>query len=407
MVESMNVANAKDFLKDNPGYLKWGYGKLSEKLGLSISMVRDIVHTVKVDMAIETESHNVSIGGAPPINAIGGNVYDQFLADRGIDPDDVVSVKHWQNMGGEPRFSVVTKDNNVVGEAQMEEILEERLSKYVVPEFIPPPPVGGEKGVVFNMYDAHIDKISIASEVYDATDFTIDDSFENLEMRFDEVLAGVAAHNPETIFFPVGSDFWSTNGTMSTTKKGTPQRTLAPHEEVFDRGVSFYMDCINKMLQVSQNVVVITTKGNHDMDPVFYLGVALKIAFRDQDRVQVHSTRHQRKYFQYGQWGFGFGHGDNEKRHMDRMPLWFAQEGKEIWYRTEMHEFFLGDIHHKEEYKFKRAYDGVGMTAYFLRSTNGVDAWHSDCGWIGIPKEISAFVYHRSSGRRNVVSVSW
>ena len=33
------------------------------------------------------------------------------LKERGIDPDDVVSVKHWQSASGEYRFSVVTKEN--------------------------------------------------------------------------------------------------------------------------------------------------------------------------------------------------------------------------------------------------------------------------------------------------------
>ena len=34
------------------------------------------------------------------------------LKERGINKDDVVSVKHWQSMGGDLRFSIVTKEKD-------------------------------------------------------------------------------------------------------------------------------------------------------------------------------------------------------------------------------------------------------------------------------------------------------
>jgi hypothetical protein len=167
------------------------------------------------------------------------------------------------------------------------------------------------------------------------------------------------------------------------------------------------MECIQKLQSITDKVIVVTLKGNHDTDPVFHLGVLLTVAYQNSAKVEVHSTRHQRKYFQYGLWGFGFGHGDKEKSKLDRIPLWFAQEAKDIWYRTEMRELFLGDIHHKEEYRFQRASDGIGVYVSFLRSSAGTDQWHSDNGWIGNPKSIEAYVYNKTSGRKNVVSVSW
>ena len=43
-------------------------------------------------------------------NINGNTALDIHLQDRGIDKKDVVSVKHWQNMGGDLRFSIVTKE---------------------------------------------------------------------------------------------------------------------------------------------------------------------------------------------------------------------------------------------------------------------------------------------------------
>jgi len=401
----MTIEKAKQFLIDHPGYLKWGADRLSEKLGLSRSLITDLKAVVRVETAVSNDSRSFNEGGEPPID---GTAYDQYLALNGISPDDVVSVKYWQNMGGEQRFSVVTKEDNELSQTQMEEAVFSLFDGYSPPVYVAPSPFVEDKCAIINLYDAHVDKVILSGEVYDDdTDLNLEERFQQLEERFDELLSGVAMHHPETIFFPVGNDFFTTNGPGQGTKRGTPQRTIAPHEEVFLRGARFYMDCVCKLLQVAQNVEVAIIRGNHDADAVFYLGVALKMGLAHESRVTVHMSRHARKYFEYGIWGFGFGHGDNEKRNMDRMPLWFAQEAKSIWYRTKFHELFLGDVHHREEYKFRSSYDGVGMSAHFLRSTNGVDQWHSDSGWIGIPKEISATIFSRDRGRKNAVNVSW
>ena len=44
-------------------------------------------------------------------NINSNSALDLHLLERGIDKKDVVSVKHWQNMKGELRFSIVTKED--------------------------------------------------------------------------------------------------------------------------------------------------------------------------------------------------------------------------------------------------------------------------------------------------------
>ncbi len=43
-------------------------------------------------------------------NINGNTALDIHLKDRGINKKDIVSVKHWQSMSGELRFSIVTKE---------------------------------------------------------------------------------------------------------------------------------------------------------------------------------------------------------------------------------------------------------------------------------------------------------
>ena len=44
---------------------------------------------------------------------------DTHLEERGIDKNDIVSVKHWQSGSGDYRFSIVTKENLGLDEEQI------------------------------------------------------------------------------------------------------------------------------------------------------------------------------------------------------------------------------------------------------------------------------------------------
>ena len=52
-------------------------------------------------------------------NINGNTALELHLKERGINKEDVVSVKHWQNMGGELRFSIVTKQEYGLDEEQI------------------------------------------------------------------------------------------------------------------------------------------------------------------------------------------------------------------------------------------------------------------------------------------------
>ncbi len=46
-------------------------------------------------------------------------------------------------------------------------------------------------------------------------------------------------------------------------------------------------------------------------------------------------------------------------------------------------DMFMGDIHHKQEYKFLRVKDFPGITMRFLRSVGVIDQYHNDRGYLG------------------------
>ena len=126
--------------------------------------------------------------------------------------------------------------------------------------------------------------------------------------------------------------------------------------------------------------------------------MCLSLIYENNERVEVENSRKQRKYFKYGNALLGFAHGDKEKMKVDQLPLMMAEESKEDWANTKYREWYLGDIHHKQEFKFLRGKDFIGCMVRFLRSVGTSDTWHTDSGYIGIPKTAEAFVWSFNSG---------
>lgn len=286
------------------------------------------------------------------------------------------------------------------------EVVEERLErlfKRLSSESIPihqihyDHPRETNTAAVINLFDAHIDKLVLGNEAYAQSD--IQDNVKRFEKSFGELINQVYFYKPKVIYFPVGNDFWTTNGPSNTTKRGTPQQVSTTSEESFDIGFELIIRCIDKAMQLGK-VIVPIIKGNHDEDKTYYLGHSLDAYYHKNPNVLVDRSRHQRKYYQFGVNMFGFAHGDKEKRKLERVPLYMAEERKEMWARTLFRTFYLGDIHHENKYKLHLSHDGVGVEVKFLRALTDQDKWHTDEGWIGILKTAYAEIWDHDEGRK-------
>jgi hypothetical protein len=240
---------------------------------------------------------------------------------------------------------------------------------------------------VINLFDAHIDKFCIIGKG------SLERNIEVFENSFDLLLDKAIKEGASTIVFPVGSDFWNTNVAVEATKKGTPQVNVRVADvDTFGQGTRLIRRCIDKAANFC-NVYVIVLKGNHDEDKCLYAGELLSQIYENQSNVVVENSNRQRKYFEWGKCLLGFAHGDKEKSKINELPLVMAEEQKDAWARTTFREFYLGDIHHKQEYKFLRGKDFVGCMVRFLRSVStSLDQWHDDFAWIGVPKTAELFV---------------
>ena len=253
-------------------------------------------------------------------NINGNTALDIHLQDRGIDKKNIVSVKHWQNMGGDLRFSIVTKEQYG---AEQNDVLED--VKALIDNHAPTYPeikrVKGEHLLVINPADIHIGKLGVALETGD--DY-------NTEIAYNRVLEGVTGliskaqgFSIDKVLFCVGNDILHIDNVYNTTTAGTPQDADGKWWQHFEVALKLYVKCVEILRQVAP-VDVVHSMSNHDYQSGFHLAHSLKSWFRKTKDVTFDISVAHRKYYKYGSNLIGLEHGDGAK--MDKLPMLMAND---------------------------------------------------------------------------------
>ena len=326
------------------------------------------------------------------------SVYLEYLKERGINPDDVISVKHWQAMNGEPRFSIVTKEDKAAftnqDRQELLDSIDSVICKHKVIDSPKTPKTIGEHLLVINPADIHIGKLAIAKETGEEY---------NMEIAKSRVLEGIrgildrcSGYNVEKILFCIGNDVLHVDNVFNTTTKGTPQDQHGKWWQSFELALEVYVTAVDMMLQVAP-VDCIHSMSNHDYQSGYHLAHCLKSWYRGNKNVTVDEGPSYRKYYKYYNNMIGLEHGDGAKA--NDLPLLMAQEAPKIWAECTHRTMFLHHVHHKIKTKFQSAKDYIGVTVEYMRSPSGADSWHARKGYKGAPKAVEGFLFHRYNGR--------
>ena len=232
---------------------------------------------------------------------------------------------------------------------------------------------------IINIYDAHLDKVTRATETGEFSDIS-----KNVSL-FRQAFNGLLSESgvPEKIIFPIGNDLFNVNDTRNTTKKGTPQATYLHHADAFEIVLDMMVDLIENAANLAP-VYIPMVAGNHDTDAIHQLGVVLSKMFRKSKHIGIDYSRIPRKYVKYGNNMFMFEHGDGLK--LNHIPVTMAQEQADMWANTQYRYAYLGHLHHTKEYQFNRTIDDIGVQVRHLRAMSAKDEYHTKKGYIGIPK---------------------
>ena len=327
-------------------------------------------------------------------NINGNTALDLHLKERGIDKKDVVSVKHWQNMKGELRFSIVTKEEYGIAEDQILDKITDLIEDYSPTYTKIERDKDSNHLLVVNPADIHIGKYAKELETGSAYDC------ETAVNRVLEGIQGLLQKSEgfaiEKVLFCIGNDILHIDNVYNQTTAGTRQDVDGKWWEHFEIALMLYVKCI-EMLRHIAPVDVLHSMSNHDYQSGFHLAHALKSWFRKDDDVNFDISVAHRKYYQYGSKLIGLEHGDGAK--MINLPLLMAQEQPKMWADTKYRYFYLHHIHHKVKHKWLDAKDYVGVTVEYLRSPSGTDSWHSRKGFTGVPKAVEGFLHEKESGQ--------
>ena len=288
--------------------------------------------------------------------------FKQFLKDNEIEETDVKSVKFWQNMQGDHRFSVVVKgEDDLMAKAKIEIV--ELLESYS-------PKVEADYKQV---QDAVVYEISLPDIHYGKyTGQTLDEAEEEYMNAIKELLVKAQGLNIERILLPIGNDGMNSEGYSRATTKGTPQQDSAEWQETFVGYCNLMVRAINYLAQ-SAPVDVVVVQGNHDYERMFYAGEFLRAFFLNDERVAVDNCFDSRKYYEYGTNMIMFTHGDKEKP--ANMPLIMATEQPMMFARTKFREVHCGHMHKEMVNEYR------GIKVRFIPSICANDAWHKMMGY--------------------------
>lgn len=351
----MTKDQIKAFLRDKPGYLKEGAERLSERLDCSVEACRNALKEAR----IEAKGNEFDLDN---VNTQELSGFKQFLQTNGIAEETVSSVKFWQNVSGENRFSVVVKgEDNIMKETKTQIIeLLETFSPKVEKEYK-------------SVDDPVVYEVSLPDIHYGKMDGQTLDEAEDLYMDVIKDLMNKAAGlNIERILLPIGNDGMNSEGFSRATTKGTPQQDSAAWQETFVGYCNLMVRAVCYLARIAP-VDLVVIQGNHDYERMFYAGEFLRAFFLNDDRVVVDNNYDARKYYEYGTNMIMFTHGDKEKP--AQMPLIMATEQPEMFARTTHREVHCGHLHKEMINEYR------GIKVRFIPSICGNDEWHKMMGY--------------------------
>ena len=369
----MTINEIKDFIAERPGYLKKSADVLSERLNCPIEDCETALYEAR---KLAREENNTND------NESVISEFEQFLDKNGISQSDVASVKFWQTVSGQQRFSVVTKGESMSVEAIKQEIEEFAAAHSPTVEkldHLKPWSTLNPIAYEISLPDIHYGKL------HDLNLTQVEDQYMMVVKELVEKASGL---DIERFVLPIGNDGMNSEGMRRTTTKGTPQEESAGWKDTF-RGYWQLMTMAVDYLKEKAPVDIIVVSGNHDYERMFYAGDVLAGWYRNDANVTVDNTYSSRKYYEYGQNMLMFTHGDKEKP--ADMPLIMATENPEMFARTSHREVHCGHLHKEMVNEYR------GIKVRFVPSICPNDEWHKQMGYEA-KRTGQAYIWNKSKG---------
>ncbi len=165
---------------------------------------------------------------------------------------------------------------------------------------------------------------------------------------------------------------------------------------MFKRGNELLIWAIEHLRKLAP-VEVCYVQGNHDYKMSYFSIELVNAFYRNTENVHVNMDIKPRKYYEFGKCLIGYTHGDKETK--KRLLTIMQAEASEMWGRTKYRELHMGHLHseHVEEFQ--------GFKQRRISSVTTIDRWHSEKGYVGVVRQMQAFVWDRNYGLENIYNI--
>jgi len=314
--------------------------------------------------------------------------FNSLLTAEGLDRTDVKSVKIWQTMQGETRYSIVTKEGGQAIREVKDEFFESLKS---ISPAIPKRSydIKKESPIVYeiSLPDIHYGK---------RTDDTPEQAEANFLNSIYELHRRAEGLNIERFLLPIGNDGMNSEGMRKATTKGTPQDDSMDWQQSFVGYTKLVIKAINYLSQYAP-VDVVVVQGNHDYERMFYAGEVLSAWYTNDKNVTIDNSTEGRKYYEYGTNMIMFTHGDKEKA--AEMPLIMATEQPVMFARTKFREVHCGHLHKEMVNEYR------GIKVRFIPSICANDSWHKLMGYAA-SRCAQAYIWNKEKGCEGYLQVN-
>ena len=319
---------------------------------------------------------------------VSSNELKEAIHAQGLREDEVKSVKIWQTMKGETRYSIVTKEGSQAFKKVKDEFLE------VLKTIVPAPKKRAHTKLDVNpiVYEISLPDIHYGKDTDDNVT-TAEENFMNSVRELHERAAGL---NIQRFLLPIGNDGMNSEGMRKTTTKGTPQSDSIDWQKSFMGYTKLIINAANYLAEYAP-VDIVIIQGNHDFERMFYAGEVLAAWFKNDEEVTVDNGLDSRKYYEYGVNMLMFTHGDKEKA--AEMPLIMATEKPLMFSRTKFREVHCGHLHKEMVNEYR------GIKVRFIPSICANDSWHKIMGYQSL-RCAQAYIWNKEKGCEGYLQVN-
>jgi hypothetical protein len=223
---------------------------------------------------------------------------------------------------------------------------------------------------IYPLADLHLGMRSWGRETGD--DYDVDIAVERARKAYRSLVGSVPASRTATLL-NLG-DFLHANDSKNVTPgSGHLLDMDGRHPRILDAGADLTLELVDLLLQKHEQVEVVFLPGNHDPDVAPAMRMAMRLYYKNADRVTVYNNPGIAWYLRFGKNLVGGTHGHTIQQ--KAMCSMMACDRAKDWGDTEFRLFFCAHIHQE------RASEHAGVRVESFQTLASRDAYATNGGW--------------------------